>query len=178
MVDARLGDDEHAVAAVHTGHVILRTSWVYSPFGGNFVKTMLALGETRNEVAVVADQRGSPTNALDIADAILAIARRMLLAPDDLALRGVFHMTGSGDTTWADFAEAIFAERERQGGKPVRINRIATIDYPTPARRPANSRLACNKLATTHGVQLPDWQGSFQACVARLLRNQGKDQQR
>ena len=87
-------------------------------------------------------------------------------------------MSALGEAVWADVAEAIFAERERQGGQPVRVKRITTADYPTPARRPANSRLDCSKLALAHGVRLPDWQGSLQACVARLLKDQGKDQQR
>ena len=167
---------EQAVKAATDNHAILRTAWIYSPFGKNFVKTMLRLAETRDEVGVVADQAGSPTSALDIADAIIAIARNLTGRAEDASLRGVFHMSATGEAVWADVAESIFAERERQGGKPVRVKRIATADYPTPARRPANSRLDCGKLARAHGVRLPEWQGSLQACVARLLRDQGKDQ--
>jgi dTDP-4-dehydrorhamnose reductase len=167
---------EQAVAAATGNHAILRTAWIYSPFGKNFVKTMLRLAEARDEVGVVADQAGSPTSALDIADAIFAVARNLTGRTEDASLRGVFHMSATGEAVWADVAEAIFAERERQGGKPVRVKRIATADYPTPARRPANSRLDCGKLARAHGVRLPEWQGSLQACVARLLRDQGKDQ--
>lgn len=167
---------EQAVAAATDNHAVLRTAWIYSPFGKNFVKTMLRLAETRDEVGVVADQAGSPTSALDIADAIFAIARNLTGRTADASLRGVFHLSATGEAVWADVAEAIFAERERQGGKPVRVKRIATADYPTPARRPPNSRLDCGKLARAHGVRLPEWQGSLQACVARLLRDQGKDQ--
>src|SRR5271155_4254715 len=100
---------EKRVAERCENSVILRTAWVYSPFGANFVRTMLRLNETRDEVRVVADQRGNPTSALDIADALIAMAARL---KDDAspALRGVFHLTGSGEATWADFAEAVFHE--------------------------------------------------------------------
>ncbi|WP_293802247.1 dTDP-4-dehydrorhamnose reductase [uncultured Bosea sp.] len=167
---------EQAVAAATDNHAILRTAWIYSPFGNNFVKTMLRLAETRNEIGVVADQAGCPTSALDIADAIFTVARNLTGRKEDARLRGVFHMSATGEAVWADVAEAIFAERERQGGKPVRVKRIATADYPTPARRPANSRLDCSKLALAHEVLLPEWQSSLRPCVARLLKDQAKDQ--
>ena len=134
---------ERAVAAATDNHAILRTAWIYSPFGKNFAKTMLRLAETRDEVGVVADQAGSPTSALDIADAIFTVARNLTAQTDDARLRGVFHMSAAGEAVWAEVAEAIFTERERLGGKPVAVKRIATADYPTPARRPANSRLDC-----------------------------------
>ncbi|WP_336810054.1 dTDP-4-dehydrorhamnose reductase [Bosea sp. MMO-172] len=169
---------EQAVAAATENHAILRTAWIYSPFGKNFVKTMLQLAETRDEIGVVSDQAGCPTSALDIADAIFTVARNLTSRKDEARLRGVFHMSATGEAVWADVAEAIFAERERQGGKPVRVKRIATDDYPTPARRPANSRLDCAKLALAHEVRLPEWQSSLRPCVARLLKDQGKDQQR
>lgn len=159
---------ERKIAAIHANHAILRTAWVYSPFGANFVKTMLRLGETRSEVGVVADQIGNPTYAVDIADALIAIARRMLADPSP-SLRGVFHMTGAGEATWADFAEAIFTDAIAHGRRPVTVNRIATTDYPTPAQRPANSRLDNSKLNTAYGVALPPWRGSTENCVARLF---------
>jgi dTDP-4-dehydrorhamnose reductase len=148
--------------------VILRTAWVYSPFGANFIRTMLRLNETRDEVGVVADQRGNPTSALDIADALIAIAERMRNDASP-ALRGVFHMTGSGEATWADFAEAIFHEAAARGRRQTRVKRIATADYPTPARRPANSRLDNEKLSRVYGVKLPEWRQSVAVCCARLL---------
>ena len=159
---------EKAVAAACENSVILRTAWVYSPFGANFVRTMLRLNETRDEVGVVADQRGNPTSALDIADGLIAVAARV---KDDSspALRGVFHMTGSGEGTWADFAETVFREAEARGRRLTRVKRIATADYPTPARRPLNSRLDNEKLARVYGVRLPDWRRSVAACCARLL---------
>ncbi len=165
-------EGEQAVAAATPNHAILRTAWVYSPFGKNFVKTMLHLAETRNEVGVVSDQAGCPTSALDIADAIFAVARNLAERPEDAGLRGLFHMAAQGQAVWADVAEAIFAERERLGGTAVRVKRIATADYPTPARRPANSRLDSSKLSAIHKVILPHWEDALLGCVRRLLTTQ------
>jgi dTDP-4-dehydrorhamnose reductase len=162
---------ERAVAAACPSAAIFRTAWVYSPFGANFVKTMLRLGETRDEVSVVADQMGAPTSAVDIADALIASASRMIAGRRDPSFSGVFHMTGAGEASWADFAEEIFAEAARHGRKPVSVRRIATADYPTPARRPANSRLSNEKLGKVFGLALPDWRPSTRACVARLLQS-------
>lgn len=159
---------EKRVAAFCPNSAILRTAWVYSPFGANFVRTMLRLNETREEVGVVADQRGNPTSALDIADALLVVARRLHDDPSP-ALRGVFHMTGGGEATWADFAEAIFAGAHSRGRRLTRVRRIASSEYPTPARRPANSRLDNARLRRVHNVALPDWRASLRTCVARLV---------
>jgi dTDP-4-dehydrorhamnose reductase len=159
---------EMGVAAANSNHAILRTAWVYSPFGANFVKTMLRLAETRDALNVVADQHGSPTSALDIADAVIAIAKRLSADPDS-KLRGVFHLTGSGEATWADFAEAIFAGLQAKSGKLVSVGRITTADYPTPAKRPANSRLSNDKLKQAYGIVLPDWTESTKVVLARLL---------
>ncbi len=160
---------ELAVMDAHPDAVIARTAWVFSPFGGNFVKTMLRLAATREEVGVVADQLGNPTSALDIADAVLAMAANLVARPREQALRGLFHMTGSGEASWADFATHIFAISGAHGGPVARVKAIATSDYPTPARRPANSRLDCSRLAQVHGVRLPDWRLSADTIVARLL---------
>jgi len=148
--------------------VILRTAWVYSPFGANFLRAMLRLNETREEVGVVDDQFGNPTSAVDVAGALLAVAARIKsdTAPD---LRGIFHMTGTGEATWADFAEAVFQEAAARGRRLTRVKRIATADYPTAARRPANSRLDNEKLRRVYGLRLPDWRGSVAACCARLI---------
>jgi len=159
---------EQAVLAAHPHAAILRTAWVYSPFGANFVRTMLRLAEAREEVAVVADQRGNPTSALDIADGTLAVAANLAHGHDP-ALAGVFHMAGAGDVSWAGFAEAIFAESARRGGPTARVRPIATAEYPTPARRPGNSRLDCAKIARIHGVRLPDWRSSLPVVIERLL---------
>ncbi|MBX5235195.1 dTDP-4-dehydrorhamnose reductase [Rhizobium sp. NLR4a] len=159
---------EKAVAAVNPNHVILRTAWVYSPFGTNFLKTMLRLSETRDHLRVVADQTGCPTSALDIADAVLAIATRIVADPAP-SLRGTFHLTGSGEASWADFAEEIFAELHKSGGKKVEVERIPTADYPTAAMRPANSRLSGDKLARTYGIRLPEWKQSMMVVMQDLL---------
>ena len=161
-------EGERRVAERCPNSAILRTAWVYSPFGTNFVRTMLRLNETRDEVGVVADQWGNPTSALDIADALLAIARRMR-ENDSPELRGVFHLTGAGEATWADLAEAVFAEAHARGRRLTRVNRITTADYPTPARRPANSRLDNAKLLRVYGLALPDWRASVAGCCARLI---------
>ena len=136
---------EQAVAAATDDHVILRTAWVYAPYGKNFVRTMLALAESRDEVRVVADQLGSPTYAPDIAVAIVGIARNLLRNPCDPLLRGIFHLAGSGETSWAGFASAIFAFLAAKGLRKPVLTPIASADYPTPARRPANSRLNCRQ---------------------------------
>lgn len=160
---------EQAVAAANPNHAMLRTAWVYAPYGKNFVRTMLALGATRDELRVVADQRGCPTYAPDIAAAVIAVARNLVARPDEAELRGVFHMAGSAETDWASFAEAIFALSAARGGRAPAVVRIGTADYPTPARRPANSRLDGGKLARLHGVRLPAWQASLATCLDRLL---------
>jgi dTDP-4-dehydrorhamnose reductase len=160
---------ERAVAAAGPDHAILRTAWVYSPFGNNFLKTMLRLAVDRPELRVVDDQRGNPTSALDIADAILAVARNLVERPRDNQLRGVFHLAGTGEGSWADFANEIMAASSERGGPAATVIRIGTADYPTPARRPANSRLSSAKLAETHGVVMPDWKVSTRETVARLV---------
>ena len=161
-------EGERRVAERCPNSAILRTAWVYSPFGTNFVRTMLRLNETRDEVGVVADQLGNPSSALDIADALLAIARR-IHENDAPALRGVFHMTGAGEATWADLAEAVFAQARARGRRLTRVKRITTADYPTPARRPANSRLDNAKLRLVYELALPDWRASVAECCARLI---------
>jgi dTDP-4-dehydrorhamnose reductase len=148
---------EEAVAAATPNHAILRTSWVYAPWGTNFVNTMLRLAQTRPELRVVADQHGAPTSALDIAEGVVAVARNFFARPDDPALRGIFHMAAQGETTWADFAREIFVKSAARGGPSAKVVSIPTSDYPTPAARPLNSRLATEKLAAIHGVRLPHW---------------------
>jgi dTDP-4-dehydrorhamnose reductase len=161
---------EHAVLAEHSDSVVLRTAWVYSPFGANFVKTMLRLAGDRDEIAVVADQLGNPSSALDIADGIIAVARNLATSSDS-GRRGLFHMAGTGEATWAEFAEGIFAASKARGGPTANVRQIASADYPTVARRPANSRLDCGKLARVHGVQLPDWRNSVEQVIGKLLQH-------
>jgi dTDP-4-dehydrorhamnose reductase len=160
---------ERAVADAAPNHVILRTAWIYGPFGGNFLKTMLSLAESCDSVNVIGDQIGNPTCALDIADGILAVAAN-LLASRDPTLRGVFHMAGRGEASWADFAEEIFARSAIEGKAAAHVERIPSSMYPTPARRPANSRLDCSLIESRHGIRLPDWMQSTASTVARLAR--------
>lgn len=166
---------EQAVMDAHDDVAVLRTAWVYSPFGGNFVKTMLRLAGDREELGIVADQRGNPTSAIDIADGIITVAAN-LCGSRDPALRGVFHMTAAGEASWAEFAEEIFAISAAAGGPAASVNPIATADYPTPAKRPANSRLDCDKIGRTHGVALPHWRQSTRAIVQRLVQPATADQ--
>lgn len=159
---------EQAVFSEHPDSVVLRTAWVYSPFGANFVKTMLRLAGDRDEIGIVADQRGNPTSALDIADGVLKVATNLRRSADS-SLRGLFHMTAAGEASWAEFAEAIFSASAQHDGPSARVRPIATADYPTPAKRPANSRLSSAKLERIHGVRLPDWYPSLNKVVTRLL---------
>lgn len=164
---SKLAGEQAALATYPENSAVLRVAWVYSPFGGNFVRTMLRLASDRDEVSVVADQFGNPTSALDIADGILRVATNMV-ANSHPALRGVFHMTAKGEASWADFAEAIFAASAARGGPTAQVKRITTTDYPTAAKRPANSRLDCGLIAKVHGVALPDWHQSLDRVIARL----------
>lgn len=167
---SKLAGEQAVLAVQGLDSTIVRVAWVYSPFSGNFVKTMLRLAADRDEIAIVADQMGNPTSALDIADGIIRVAEN-LVASADPALRGVFHMTASGDATWADFGEAIFAASAAQGGAQASVRRITTAEYPTPALRPQNSRLDCELIANAHGVKLPAWRDSLPAVVRRLQAN-------
>ena len=160
---------ERAVLAEHGDCAVLRTAWVYSPFAANFVKTMLRLAGDREEVAVVADQRGNPTSALDIADGILRMATD-LAAGSTPAQRGVFHMTGTGDASWAELAEAIFSAAAESGGPSARVRHIKSAEYPTAAKRPANSQLDSTKLARVYGIRLPEWRSSLKGVVRRLVQ--------
>lgn len=163
-------EGEKRIAAIHPNHVILRTAWVYSPYGANFVKTMLRLGEIRDEIGVVSDQIGNPTSALNIAEALFLISRR-IIEDKSPELRGVFHMVGQGEASWADFATGIFEAASRHGRGETKVKPITTADYPTPAKRPPNSRLDTGKLKSHYGVSLPDWRDSVESCVQQLLKN-------
>ncbi len=157
-------EGEVRVSAAGPRHVIVRTAWVFDATGKNFVRTMLRLARTRGRVGVVADQVGAPTFAAHIADGLLTIARNLATAPTEEAY-GVFHMAAADHCAWADFAEAIFAESAARGGPSATVDRITTAAYPTPARRPANSRLACAKIDRVHGVRLPPWRNGLATCM-------------
>ncbi|OYR22981.1 dTDP-4-dehydrorhamnose reductase [Brucella thiophenivorans] len=161
-------EGERLVAQANPKHIILRTAWVYSPFGKNFVKTMLKLAETRDALSVVSDQWGNPTSALDIADAIIQVADHLAAVPDFSAY-GVYHLVGSGDTNWSGFARAIFSQSAELGAPTATISDIATADYPTKAVRPANSRLSNAKFAEVFNWTVPHWQSSLREVLARLI---------
>jgi dTDP-4-dehydrorhamnose reductase len=158
---------EQAVRTGNPRHVILRTAWVVSPHGANFVKTMLRLAETRPELGVVDDQRGCPTSATDIAGVLLKIAQRLITSVD--APTGVYHFVNRGEATWCEFARAIFAVAAERGHPPPKVNAITTADYPTPARRPANSRLDVAKLAQDYAIAPRPWKAALEEIVATLL---------
>lgn len=142
-------------------HAILRTSWVVSAHGGNFVKTMLRLSETRDVLNVVADQIGGPTPARDIAAACLEIAKQLIQDPTK---SGTYHYSGAPDVSWADFATAIFA----QSGRLMTVLPIPTADYPTPAQRPLNSRLECRETEQTFAIPRPDWRDGLKEILQEL----------
>jgi dTDP-4-dehydrorhamnose reductase len=162
-------DGERALAASGAAYVALRTSWVYGPHGKNFMLTMLRLAATRDEVRVVDDQRGAPTSSLQLAQVTRALLEGGV---DQLrAHAGVCHATAAGSTTWCGFARAIFEETARRRGAAFRMPRvipIATSDYPTPARRPANSLLSSERLARAFGVRIPDWREGLVEAVSAL----------
>ena len=161
---------EIAVAQANPRHAILRTAWVYAPSGKNFVRTMLRLADTREEVGVVADQLGCPTSATDIADGVLKIAAALHAGQGAF---GLYHMTGAGEASWADFAAAIFEGSKARGGPSARVKPISTSDYPTPAVRPANSQLDCARVEAVFGVALPPWRESLGRCLDTLAAEQG-----
>jgi dTDP-4-dehydrorhamnose reductase len=160
-------EGEQRIAKACERHLILRTAWVHSPWGVNFVKTMLRLATTRPNIGVVDDQKGSPTYAPHLAAIVLAIASRVARNPAGVRW-GVYHAVGGGETTWFGFAREIFRHAAEQGLPAAEVAAIATAAYPTPARRPANSRLNCDRLRRLLGAELPDWRVGAQDCVARI----------
>ena len=162
---------ELAVAAETENFVILRTAWVYAPFGASFVRTMLRLAATRDEVRVVADQFGTPTSALDIASAIETIAESLLRHPQNSELVGIFNLTAQGGPiSWADFATEIFTQSDALGGPSARVIPISTAEYPTPAKRPAYSCLNGEKLSRLHGTQLPQWKVGLSEVLTQIKK--------
>ena len=159
---------EFAVRAAVPRHLIARTSWVVSPFGANFVKTMLRLGAERHELRVVDDQRGAPTSAQDLAAALLKMTERLIEDPQCPV--GVFHVVNTGETSWRHVAEAVFERAQRHGRTAPQVLPITTAEYPTPARRPLNSRLSTERLARDFGVVLPDWRDAIDRIVDQLLQ--------
>jgi len=159
-------EGERAVAQFCAQHIILRTSWVFSPWGQNFVRTMLRLAATRDAIDVVDDQYGCPTYAPHLADAILKIAETIARNADG-ELFGIYHAAGQGETTWYEFAGEIFSQAAKHDGTAPIVRPIPAAQYPTAARRPANSRLDCTKLRDLFGIALPGWQAGVEECVKR-----------
>ncbi|HTV81916.1 MAG TPA: dTDP-4-dehydrorhamnose reductase [Acidobacteriaceae bacterium] len=162
---------EEAIRRVGGRYLIFRTSWVYGPHGKNFLFTMLRLGRERERLIIVDDQRGAPTTSIAIADATRAIAEGVLAgrfgATEDWA--GLYHMTCGGVASWFEFGQAIFARAGRLlDGRLPQVAPIATADYPTPARRPLNSVLCCEKLARIFDVRLPDWEAALDTVLRQL----------
>jgi dTDP-4-dehydrorhamnose reductase len=157
---------EEAVRSRLKHHVILRTAWVYSEFGQNFLKTMLRLAETRDELRIVADQHGSPTSAREIAEAILHLAPLLLR---DQKLSGTYHFTAEGFTTWHGFAGRVVEIAAPMTGRNPRVIPIQTADHPTPAKRPANSRLDCRLFVQTFGFTPRHWTESVDATTRTLV---------
>lgn len=152
---------EQAVSAAGGPHAILRTSWVFSAHGANFVKTMLRLGATRDKLTIVADQVGGPTAAADIAAALLTMARAFHAGQ---GTTGTYHFSGTPDVSWADFAREIFT----QSGLTCQVEDIPTSAYPTPAQRPANSRMDCTTLTHDFAIERPDWRASLRRVLSDL----------
>lgn len=152
---------EQGIASAGGQWSVLRTSWVFSAHGANFVRTMLRLGRERDELRVVADQHGGPTPAEAIARACLTMLAQMRADP---RRGGIYHFAGRPDTSWADFARAIMAG----AGLACRVTDISTSDYPTPARRPANSRLDCAAILRDFGIRRPDWQAGLAKALQEL----------
>lgn len=157
---------EAAIRATTDQHIILRTSWVVSATGANFVKTMLRLAADRDELRVVADQQGRPTSAQDLAEALALIASKALGGE---ARFGTFHFANAGDTNWADFARAIFDIAQCRGGPSARVTSITTADYPTPAKRPRNSRLDTSKIEGIYGITPRPWMHAIEDILATLI---------
>lgn len=152
---------EDGVRAAGGTHAILRTSWVVSAHGANFVKTMLRLAETRDRLTVVADQIGGPTPARDIAAALVTMAGQLIADPGK---SGTYHFAGAPDVSWAGFAREIFA----RAGRNVTVEDIPTSAYPTPATRPPNSRMDCSDLQQVFGIPRPDWRAGLDTILADL----------
>ncbi len=161
-------EGERAVLAACPRAIVLRTSWVYSATGKNFVRSMLGAAQKTNRLRVVADQQGCPTSARDLAVAILAVVARLREGWQD-RYAGVFHAAGAGSTTWHGLAEAVFQDAAAYGRPVPTVDAIATADWPTPARRPPDSRLDCTKLSQVFGIRLPEWRTGLSRTIAELL---------
>jgi dTDP-4-dehydrorhamnose reductase len=174
---ASKAEGERLLRESHERHIIVRTAWVYSEHGANFLKTMLRLAAEREVVRVVNDQRGTPTYAGDLAWALATMAKAVLGA-ETTAAWGTYHFTNAGETTWHGFAQETFRLAAARGLKVPRLEPIATSEYPTPARRPAYSVLDTSKVRTVFGLDPPDWREALSRCLASLLEAPASRQSR
>ena len=163
-------EGEEAIRSTNPKHIILRTSWIFSPYGRNFVKTMLAQAKEHPRVRVVDDQHGSPTYAPHLVGAILDLAR-VVSKPDAQGPWGIYNAANAGTTTWRGLADEVFARSRALDGPVAEVDPIRSADYPTPAQRPDNSQLDCSKLERTFGLRLPTWQEGVADCVTRILND-------
>lgn len=154
-------EGEAAISEILPEHFTIRTSWLYSEFGNNFVKTMLRLGREREQLGVIVDQVGSPTYAIDLANAILDITE------SDSTAYGIYHYSNEGVTSWYDFAKAVFDLSETT----IKLNPVKTSEYVTRAVRPAYSVMDKSKIKSTLGIQIPNWRDSLVTCIRRILVN-------
>lgn len=159
---------EAAIRTALDEHVILRTSWVYGEYGANFLKTIIRLAHERDELRIVADQRGCPTATADIAEAILAIVPRVMRREP---VWGTYHLAGTGATTWYGFAQEIVEAQAEVTKRRPRVIPITTADYPTRARRPLNSELDCSRFAAVFGFRAQDWRVRAREVTAALLHS-------
>lgn len=162
-------EGEQAVLAANPKAIIVRTAWIHSAAGKNFVKSMLELATEQDSVNVVDDQTGSPTYAPHLCSALLEIARQVKDQPADASIWGIYHAAGSGETTWHGLAKEVMKCSAKHGGPHVPVQAIHSEDYPTRAKRPANAVLDCSKLQRTFNIALPAWEDGAEACVKRLL---------
>jgi dTDP-4-dehydrorhamnose reductase len=160
---------EEAVLAVYPSAVIVRTSWIFGIHGTNFVTTMLRLAETQEVVRVVADQYGTPTADVDLAQGLLDITAQ-LLKGNTTQTGGIYHLANSGDSTWLGLAQAVFSGWASRGRRVPRVEAISLTDWPGPAKRPRYSPLDCGKVVRTFGIRLPPWQQSLEACLEQLAQ--------
>ncbi len=171
---ATKAEGEALVLAAQPRSVVLRTAWVCSADGANFLKTMLRLAKEREELRVVADQLGAPTFAADLAEAVVAMTPRLMAATAGEEVFGLFHLTGAPHASWHDFAAAILEGAALRGHPRPRLVPIGTAEYPTRARRPADGRLDCGRIARLHGIKAPDWRASLARCLDRLVGPAGE----
>ncbi|MFT8554789.1 MAG: dTDP-4-dehydrorhamnose reductase [Zymomonas mobilis] len=163
-------EGEQAVLEENPNSVILRTSWVYASHGKNFVRTIINAAKEKSQIKVVGDQYGNPTSADDLAKAILIISEG-LLNNKWPQYQGIYHASGTGDTNWYDFSRTILFESQKYGIVIPEITPIKTLDWPTAAKRPQDSRLNCDKLKKIFGITLPDWQESISKTVFNIFQN-------